>query len=155
MSEEKAKLELQSVRCVRGERLLFSKLNFQCAAGTLVRIAGPNGTGKTSLLRLLVGLMQPQEGQILWKNEPIKKLKEEFWKDLVYIGHLNGVKDELTARENLLINCEIGEHPPITHSQWWVLKALKITTRVTFLKVREDALHLPVFTLAATQDSGS
>ena len=48
---------------------------------------------------------------ILWKNEPIKKLKEEFWKDLVYIGHLNGVKDELTARENLLINCEIGEHP--------------------------------------------
>ena len=111
MSEEKAKLELQSVRCVRGERLLFSKLNFQCAAGTLVRIAGPNGTGKTSLLRLLVGLMQPQEGQILWKNEPIKKLNEEFWKDLVYIGHLNGVKDELTARENLLINCEIGEHP--------------------------------------------
>ena len=95
MSEEKAKLELQSVRCIRGERLLFSKLNFQCAAGTLVRIAGPNGTGKTSLLRLLVGLMQPQEGQILWKNEPIKKLKEEFWKDLVYIGHLNGVKDEL------------------------------------------------------------
>ena len=87
------------------------QLNFQCAAGTLVRIAGPNGTGKTSLLRLLVGLMQPQEGQILWKNEPIKKLKEEFWKDLVYIGHLNGVKDELTARENLLINCEIGEHP--------------------------------------------
>lgn len=111
MSEEKAKLELQSVRCVRGERLLFSKLNFQCPAGTLVRIAGPNGTGKTSLLRLLVGLMQPQEGLILWKNEPIKKLKEEFWKDLVYIGHLNGVKDELTARENLLINCEIGEHP--------------------------------------------
>ena len=106
MSEEKAKLELQSVRCVRGERLLFSKLNFQCPAGTLVRIAGPNGTGKTSLLRLLVGLMQPQEGLILWKNEPIKKLKEEFWKDLVYIGHLNGVKDELTARENLLINCE-------------------------------------------------
>ncbi len=75
MSEEKAKLELQLVRCVRGERLLFSKLNFQCSAGTLVRIAGPNGTGKTSLLRLLVGLMQPQEGQILWKNEPIKKLK--------------------------------------------------------------------------------
>lgn len=111
MLDEAAKLELRDVRCVRGERLLFSKLNFECSAGTLVRIAGPNGTGKTSLLRLLVGLMQPQEGEILWKGQPIKKLKEEFWKDLVYIGHLNGVKDELTARENLLINCEIGEHP--------------------------------------------
>lgn len=111
MSDEATKLELRDVRCVRGERLLFSKLNFRCSEGTLVRIAGPNGTGKTSLLRLLVGLMQPQEGEILWKSVPIKKLKEEFWKDLVYIGHLNGVKDELTARENLLINCEIGEHP--------------------------------------------
>ena len=75
MSEDKIKLELQSVRCVRGERLLFSKLNFRCPQGTLIRIVGPNGTGKTSLLRLLVGLMQPQEGQILWQNEPIKKLK--------------------------------------------------------------------------------
>lgn len=111
MAKETAMLELRAVRCVRGERLLFSKLNFQCPRGTLVRIAGPNGTGKTSLLRLLVGLMQPQDGQILWKGESIKKLKEEFWKDLVYIGHLNGVKDELSARENLLINCEIGEHP--------------------------------------------
>ena len=137
---------------------------FQAEFPVRCRHPGPycrtNGTGKTSLLRLLVGLMQPQEGQILWKNEPIKKLKEEFWKDLVYIGHLNGVKDELTARENLLINCEIGEHPvtkeQADHALAMVgLEALKITTRVTFLKVREDALHLPVFTLAATQDSGS
>ena len=53
---------------------------FPVRCGTLVRIAGPNGTGKTSLLRLLVGLMQPQEGQILWKNEPIKKLKKSSGK---------------------------------------------------------------------------
>ena len=111
MSQGNHKLEIRSVRCIRGERLLFSKLNFSCEEGTLVRLAGPNGTGKTTLLRLLVGLMQPQEGEILWGGKPINKLKEEFWKDLVYIGHLNGVKDELTSRENLLINCEIGEHP--------------------------------------------
>ena len=111
MSETIPQLELKDVKCIRGERLLFRKLNFSCGQGTLVRIAGPNGTGKTSLLRLLVGLMSPQEGQILWGGKEIKKLKEDFWKDLVYIGHLNGVKDELTARENLLINCEIGEHP--------------------------------------------
>ena len=111
MSQTVPQLELKDVKCIRGERLLFRKLNFSCQEGTLVRIAGPNGTGKTSLLRLLVGLMSPQEGKILWGGQEIKKLKEDFWKDLVYIGHLNGVKDELTARENLLINCEIGEHP--------------------------------------------
>ncbi len=104
-------MELRGIRCIRGERLLFSKLSFRCSAGTLVRIAGPNGTGKTTLLRLLVGLMQPQEGEILWNGKAILKLKEEFWQNLIYIGHLNGVKDELTARENLLVNCEIGEHP--------------------------------------------
>lgn len=116
MTTNDRQLELQDIRCQRGDRLLFSKLNFSCPAGTLVRIAGPNGTGKTSLLRLLVGLMQPVKGQILWGGAPINKLKEDFWKDLVYIGHLNGVKDELTARENLMVNCEICEHP-ITRSQ--------------------------------------
>lgn len=116
MTTNDRQLELQDIRCQRGDRLLFSKLNFSCPAGTLVRIAGPNGTGKTSLLRLLVGLMQPVKGQILWGGAPIGKLKEDFWKDLVYIGHLNGVKDELTARENLMVNCEIGEHP-ITREQ--------------------------------------
>ncbi len=116
MSENEVQLELKNIRCIRGDRLLFKGLNFSCPAGTLVRIAGPNGTGKTSLLRLLVGLMHPQEGQILWGGKDIGKLKEDFWKDLVYIGHMNGVKDELTACENLLINCEIGEHP-ITRAQ--------------------------------------
>lgn len=111
MPKDTSNLELRGIRCIRGERLLFSKLSFRCSAGTLVRIAGPNGTGKTTLLRLLVGLMQPQEGEILWNGKPILKLKEEFWQNLIYIGHLNGVKDELTARENLLVNCEIGEHP--------------------------------------------
>ncbi|MCD8340357.1 MAG: cytochrome c biogenesis heme-transporting ATPase CcmA [Burkholderiales bacterium] len=116
MSKDAAQLELNNVRCIRGGRMLFSRLNHSCPEGTLVRIAGPNGTGKTTLLRLLVGLMQPQEGKILWNGQDIRKLKEDFRQDLVYIGHLNGVKDELTARENLMINCEVGEHP-ITSEQ--------------------------------------
>lgn len=111
MAENDKQLEIRDVKCIRGERLLFTRLNFFCPLGTLVRVAGPNGTGKTSLLRLLVGLMPPQEGEILWGGSPIRKLKEDFWKELVYIGHLNGVKDDLTVRENLLINCDIGEHP--------------------------------------------
>lgn len=100
--------ELCNISCIRGERLLYKGLKFACPKGTLVRIAGPNGTGKTTLLRLIVGLMQPTEGCVQWKGLPVKKLKEEFWRDLVYVGHLNGVKSELTARENLLISSEIA-----------------------------------------------
>ncbi len=110
MTDQTIQLQLKDIRCQRGDRLLFKNLNFICPKATLVRVGGPNGTGKTSLLRLIVGLMQPTQGQILWGGESITKLKEDFWKDLVYIGHLNGVKDELTVLENLLINCEIGEH---------------------------------------------
>lgn len=92
----------------RGDRLLFTNLSFAAPAGTLVRLAGANGTGKTSLLRLLTGLMVPDEGRILYRGEDIRRLKEDYWRDLVYIGHLNGVKDDLTARENVLINARFG-----------------------------------------------
>ena len=130
-------LELKDVRCIRGERLLFSKLNFACEEGTLVRLAGPNGTGKTSLLRLIVGLMPPTQGEVLWGGVSIKKLKEDYWKDLVYIGHLNGVKDDLTARENLLINCNIAEHP-VTKEQ--ADKALKLVGLEGFENIRTREL---------------
>ena len=92
----------------RGDRLLFTGLTFRAPAGILVRLAGANGTGKTSLLRLLTGLMTPDEGQVLYRGEDIKTLKEDYWRDLVYIGHLNGVKDDLTARENVRINARFG-----------------------------------------------
>ena len=92
----------------RGDRLLFTGLTFRASAGTLVRLAGANGTGKTSLLRLLTGLMTPDEGRVLYRGEDIKTLKEDYWRDLVYIGHLNGVKDDLTARENVRINARFG-----------------------------------------------
>lgn len=103
-------LEAVDLECVRGDRILFSHLSFEVRPGTLLRVAGPNGTGKTSLLRLLVGLMQPAEGEVRWSGRPIGKLKEDYWRKLIYIGHLNGVKDDLTVRENLLVNCEMADN---------------------------------------------
>lgn len=92
----------------RGERLLFKGLHFDAPCGTLVRLAGPNGAGKTSLLRLLTGLMSPDEGKILYGGKSISSLREDYYRDLVYIGHLNGVKDDLSAIENVRIGARMG-----------------------------------------------
>jgi heme exporter protein A len=104
-------LEVVDLACERGERHLFSGLSFSAPAGTLLRIAGPNGTGKTSLLRILCGLLEPVGGEVRWHGRNIRRLREEFWKDLVYVGHLNGVKDDLTVRENLRVNAEVAGRP--------------------------------------------
>jgi heme exporter protein A len=104
-------LEAHALECVRGDRVLFSGLDLRVERGTLLRVAGPNGTGKTSLLRLLCGLMQPAAGEVCWGGRPIHRLREDYWRELVYIGHLNGVKDELSVRENLIVNCALAANP--------------------------------------------
>jgi len=101
-------IEAVELTCERGERLLFAGLNFSAEIGTLLRIAGPNGTGKTSLLRIMCGLLEPTAGEVRWKGGNIRKLREDYWKDLVYIGHLNGVKDDLTVRENLRVSVRVA-----------------------------------------------
>jgi heme exporter protein A len=104
-------LEAVDLTCERGERLLFSRLSFAAENGTLLRIAGPNGTGKTSLLRIVCGLLEPTGGEVRWRGTNIRRLREEFWQELVYVGHLNGVKDDLTVRENLRVAQDVaGRH---------------------------------------------
>ncbi len=97
-------LEVISVGCVRGERRLFSDLNFSVQAGTLLQVTGPNGCGKTSLLRIICGLLEPAEGKIHWRGASIRSLGEEYFTDLTFLGHRNGLKDELTAIENLRVS---------------------------------------------------
>jgi heme exporter protein A len=94
-------LEAIDLECQRGERLLFTGLNFAVAPGTCLHVAGPNGAGKTSLQRILCGLLQPAAGEVRYKGENIRTLREEFWQALAYVGHHNGVKDDLTAEENV------------------------------------------------------
>lgn len=101
-------LEVRDLACERGERVLFTGMSFSVNAGSLVRIAGSNGAGKTTLLRLMTGLMRPVEGEILWRGAPILKAREDFWRELCYIGHRNGVKDDLSVMENVLINARVA-----------------------------------------------
>ena len=85
---------------VRGDRLLFEKLNFNLSNGTVLYLQGENGSGKTTLLRTICGLSKPYEGNINWCGENINALAEEYSKHVLYIGHLAGIKEDLTALEN-------------------------------------------------------
>jgi heme exporter protein A len=89
---------------VRGDRRLFSGLDFSVRVGDLVQLTGPNGSGKTSLLRMLCGLLEPAEGKISWQGKNIHSLGEEYFTAVTYLGHRNGVKDELTGIENLRVS---------------------------------------------------
>lgn len=94
-------LSVHGLTCVRGERRLFAGLDFQVGAGEWVHVRGENGAGKTSLLRMLVGLMPVADGEIRWRGESARSLGEDFRRELLYLGHHGAVKEELTALENL------------------------------------------------------
>ena len=97
-------LEVNKLGCVRGDRRLFSGLDLSLAGGTYLQVTGPNGSGKTSLLRILCGLLAPAEGEIKWQGENIRSLAEDYFTSVTYLGHRHGVKDELSAIENLRIS---------------------------------------------------
>ena len=89
---------------MRGERLLFSDVNFALSPGEFLQLTGPNGSGKTSLLRIVCGLMRPERGEIRWQGAQILSLGEEYSRSITYLGHRNAVKEELDSLENLRIS---------------------------------------------------
>lgn len=93
-------LTVENVACRHEDIIVFSQLGFCLPEGAILLLKGPNGVGKTSLLRILSGLSAPGEGQVLWDGKPIKN-NDGFKRDLMYIGHKNAVKLESTVEENL------------------------------------------------------
>ncbi|MBS0970325.1 cytochrome c biogenesis heme-transporting ATPase CcmA [Nissabacter archeti] len=94
-------LEALRLSCVRDERVLFSDLNFNITPGEIVQVEGQNGAGKTSLLRILAGLAQPESGEVRWQGQPVGRVRETFHAQLLFLGHQPGVKALLTPFENL------------------------------------------------------
>jgi len=94
-------LETQSLECIRDDRLLFNDLSFTVAESEVLQIEGPNGSGKTSLLRIICGLRRAEAGQILWQGKSILFNREDYYANMVYIGHLPCIKGDLTVLENV------------------------------------------------------
>ena len=104
-------LQAVALSCRRGERRLFSDLNITVGSGTLLAVVGENGSGKTSLLRIFSSLLPPEDGSVRWEGQDIHQLKELYSAKLMYLGHLNGIKDDLTAVENLMSSMALAGEP--------------------------------------------
>jgi len=94
-------LKVHDLECVRGDHRLFTGINFELEPGKLMHLRGANGSGKTTLIRALCGLLAPMQGKILWNGEPIHKNRDEYFAHMTYLGHLSGIKGDLTAFENI------------------------------------------------------
>ncbi|WQG58421.1 cytochrome c biogenesis heme-transporting ATPase CcmA [Pseudomonas sp. RTB3] len=133
-------LEAVALACERDWRMLFENLELRLAAGDMLQISGPNGSGKTSLLRLLAGLMQPTSGEVRLNGQPLAQQRTELARNLLWIGHAAGIKDLLTPEENLTWLCAL--HRPVERDA--IMQALESVG----LRGFED---VPCHTLSAGQ----
>lgn len=99
-------LQGSHLSCIRDDRMLFEGLDFTLQSGQVLLLEGKNGSGKTSLLRILCGFREPDAGQVFWCGDAIND--SQYYADMVYVGHLDGVKKELTVLENLKVSLALG-----------------------------------------------
>jgi heme exporter protein A len=105
---EKLNFMLQGNRlsCIRDDRVLFEELDFTLKPGQVLLLEGKNGSGKTSLLRILCGFREPDSGQVFWCGDAIND--SQYYADMAYVGHLDGIKKELTVLENLKVSLALS-----------------------------------------------
>jgi heme exporter protein A len=116
-------LEAVALSCERDWRLLFEQLHFALQPCDMLQISGPNGSGKTSLLRLIAGLRQPTSGNILLQGQTLAEQRSELARNLLWIGHAAGIKGLLTAEENLAWLCAL-HRPASREAIWQALEAV-------------------------------
>jgi heme exporter protein A len=104
-------LAATALECIRGDRTLFSGVSFAVRAGAGLLVQGANGSGKTSLLRILVGLSPPAHGQVAWDGRPIRSLGEAYRRAVLWCGHANALKDDLSALENVRAAAALAGRP--------------------------------------------
>jgi heme exporter protein A len=117
-------LEVVDLSCVRGDRRLFAGLNLSLDTGELLYVHGHNGSGKTTLLRTLCGLILPEAGEVRWQGGNIRAMREDFSKDVLYLGHKNGIKNDLTALENLRFTSALDGFDVTEEEAWNALERI-------------------------------
>ena len=112
--ENNLRLEARELECIRDDRTLFSNLEFRLEAGQALLLEGRNGSGKTSLLRILCGIRLPDAGMITWDGTDINRLGADYHQHTAYVGHRDGIKLDLTPLENLAMARALGKPNDIT-----------------------------------------
>jgi heme exporter protein A len=105
-----SQLQAIAISCERGGRPLFAPQSFTLSPGQAMQIEGDNGSGKTSLLRMVCGLAPTASGEVRWGGQAISEVRHAFSRDLLYLGHSLGLKDELSAVENLRVASVLAGH---------------------------------------------
>jgi heme exporter protein A len=136
-----SQLQVIALGCERGGRPLFATQSFSLEAGQAMHIEGDNGSGKTSLLRMVCGLSQPASGEVRWGGQSIAEVRSAFFRDLLYLGHSLGLKDELSAVENLQTVSMLAGQPVSREQAFQALKSQGLGSRA----------HLPLRVLSQGQ----
>jgi heme exporter protein A len=134
-------LEVAELACRRGGRPVFDRLSFALGAGELLVLTGRNGSGKTTLLRALALLLRPDAGRISWRGADVQADPESWRGQLGWLGHLDGLKGDLSVGENLLTCQRLRGGPPAEERLDLIVVALDLNALV----------HRPVRTLSAGQ----
>jgi heme exporter protein A len=122
-------LEGRGLSCRRGRRLLFEQLDIALPPGSITWLRGTNGSGKTSLMRILAGLSAPADGVVLWNGQPLRQAGRAARLGVLYIGHANALKDDLTLEESLAFLARLAEHAEPEAAAAAALQRLGLGTR--------------------------